>query len=265
VNWAPKSAAPPPGYAYGGPYRPSLLNVIRGSIYILQGRRRSLAHDALWAMTDMPRAPAGCDLQHLPQSGTFVLVANHYERPGMWMAWPALFVAHLIQEQTGLDTHWIAIEEWETFSLWGIPIPRPVIRAVFQRTFDTYGILAMPGPDAPAAARAGAMRNAAREIKRGHVLGLMPEGTVGATPELLAPREGVGAFLLLLAATGASMVPVGLYEEEGHLVARFGPPVDLELPPELPKDQRDSWARDRVMHAIRDLLPEPLWGVYRSI
>jgi hypothetical protein len=108
------------------------------------------------------------------------------------------------------------------------------------------------------------MRAAAREVREGRILGIMPEGTVGATPELLPAREGVGTFLLLLAAAGARMLPVGIYEEGERLVTRFGAPLGLDLPSGLPKEERDRWARDRVMLAIRDLLPEPLWGAYRD-
>jgi hypothetical protein len=92
----------------------------------------------------------------------------------------------------------------------------------------------------------------------------MPEGTVGTIPELLEAREGAGLFLLLLAATGVRILPVGLYEERGRLVAHFGDAFPLHLPTGVPKDARDAWTRDHVMHAIRDLLPEPLWGAYRD-
>ncbi|HEX6506342.1 MAG TPA: 1-acyl-sn-glycerol-3-phosphate acyltransferase, partial [Chloroflexota bacterium] len=219
---------------------------------------------ALVALGHMPVPPVVRGKDRIPEEGRFVVVANHYERPGLWMAWPAMYVGHLIRERTGQDTHWIAIQEWESFSLWGIPIPRPVIRAVFERAFRVYGIIAMPALRAPASARAGAMRAAALRVKRGEILGLMPEGTVGATPELLDAREGAGAFLLLLTTAGTQILPVGLYEESGRLVAHFGDPFRVVPPREVARDARDSWARRHVMEAIKTLLPEPLWGVYRE-
>jgi 1-acyl-sn-glycerol-3-phosphate acyltransferase len=262
VNWAPKSEEPPAGYSYGPVYRPSKLNVARAILYILRGRQRSLAHDALLGFADAPAPPLVRGLDLVPEAGPLVLAANHYERPGLWMAWPAMLAGMVVRERTGEDTHWIAIEEWESFSLWRIPIPRPVIREVFHRAFSTYGILAMPPPDASVAARAGAMRDAARYVKNGMILGLMPEGTVGATPELLPAREGAGAFLLLLAAAGARIVPTGFYEEGGRLAVHFREPLALKPPTDLPKDERDLWARETVMRAIRDVLPRQLWGSY---
>jgi 1-acyl-sn-glycerol-3-phosphate acyltransferase len=264
MNWMVKSPTPPPGYRYGPRYRPSWENVLRGIYYIARGRPRSLAHDALWAIANMPLPPRVRGTELIPESGPFVVVANHYERAGLWMAWPAMFVGHVIQERTGQDTRWIAIEEWESFSLFGVPVPSTAIRQTFERAFRTYGILAMSPPNAPAAARARSMRSATQTIKDSGIIGLMPEGDVGPTPELLPAREGAGAFLLLLAAAGARILPVGLYEEEERLVAHFGTPFELTTPRETPRDERDRWARERIMLALRDLLPRPLWGAYQE-
>ncbi|MGH2448114.1 MAG: 1-acyl-sn-glycerol-3-phosphate acyltransferase [Chloroflexota bacterium] len=235
----------------------------RGVAYIGLGKPRSFAHDALYALADFPVPPLVRGEDWIPASGPLVVTANHYERPGLWMTWPVLYLTHLVEERTGQDTHWVAIEEWETLSFHGIPVPRSLIRLLFSHTFATYGILAMPSPDAPAGERAAAIRAAARLVRHQHTIGLMPEGTVGPTPELLPARPGVGTFLLLLAAAGARILPVGLFEEDCHLVANIGQPFHLAVPPETPKDGRDTAARQRVMLAIRDLLPEPLWGAYR--
>jgi 1-acyl-sn-glycerol-3-phosphate acyltransferase len=264
VSPVPNEVPPPVGYTYGPAYRITLPLIMRGAAAIVLGRPRSLARDALAVLGHMPMPPLVRGGDRIPEEGQFVVVANHYERPGLWMAWPAILISHVVRTRTGLETRWIAIQEWEAFSLRGIDIPRGLIRAVFERAFATYGLIAMPSPDAPAISRAGAMRSSAGEAKRGSILGLLPEGTVGPTPELLHAREGAGLFLLLLAANGARIVPVGLYEEEGRLVAGFGEPFALRVPGGVPKDARDAWARDRVMNAIKDLLPEPLWGVYKD-
>lgn len=253
---------PSRGYAYGPAYRLTLPLIARGAVAILLRHPRSLAGDASIVLGHMPASPLVRGADRIPEEGAFIVVANHYERPGLWMAWPAMLISRVVQARTGRETHWIAIQEWESFSLWGISIPRGLIRAVFQRAFATYGIIAMPPPDSPAASRASAMRLAASAARRGSILGLMPEGTVGPTPELLPAREGAGLFVLLLAAGGTRVLPVGLYEEEGRLVADFGEPFALRIPEDVPKDARDVWASERVMRAIRALLPEPLWGAY---
>jgi len=260
MSWQQKSSDPPPGYAYGPAYRASLANKLRAVLYIAAGRPRSLARDAFLALRDVPVPPVVRGLDHIPTRGPFVVTANHYERPGLWMGWGALAISDLVPVRAGEDTHWIAIEQWESFSLAGIPISPAATRMVFQRAFRTYDLLAMPPPHASAAPRATAMRAAAAKIRAGQVIGLMPEGDVGPTPELLPAREGVGAFLLFLR---APVVPIGLYEEDGRLVVHVGEPLTLAPPCDTPKEDRDRWARDRVMLAIRDLLPAPLWGAYR--
>lgn len=263
MSWQPKSARPPEGYRYGSSYAPSWENRLRALLYIALGKPRSLARDALLAMTNMPAPPSVRGAEHIPARGPFVVVANHYERPGLWMAWPALLVSHAVQERCGQDTCWIAIQEWESLRLWGVDVPPAATRAVFERAFHTYGILGMPPPYAEASARAAAMRKATGMVRSGSIIGVMPEGDVGATPELLPAKEGAGAFLLLLAAAGAGILPVGLFEEDSRLVARFGAPFLLKPGKEVARADRDRWASEQTMRAIRDLLPEPLWGVYR--
>jgi 1-acyl-sn-glycerol-3-phosphate acyltransferase len=254
----------PAGYRYGPRYRITPTIALRAAAYVLAGRRRLLSRDASTVVRSMPKHPESRDSELIPSEGRFVIVGNHYERPGLWMAWPAIFVSQTVAKVTGREVRWIAIQEWEAFSLWGIPIPRGWIRRIFQRAFGTYGIIAMAPPDASPSSRAASMRLAVDALRGGAILGLMPEGTVGATPELLEAREGAGSFLLLLAASGARFLPVGIYEEEETLVARFGEPFHLKPPPKLSREPRDSWARTQTMTAIRNLLPPPLWGAYRD-
>ena len=255
---------PPVGYRYGPPYRITPTLRVRGAVAVALARPRSLARDALEVLRHMPAPPLVRGSDRIPEDGGFVVVGNHYERPGLWMAWPALLISHVVRERTGSDVHWIAIQEWEGFALRGVPIPRAVTRAVFERAFRTYAIIAMPPSDAPAAARAGSMRSAAHHVKRGSILGLMPEGTVGPTPELLPARVGAGSFLLFLAGSGARLLPVGIFEDDGRLVTQFGEPFQLSVPPGVTKDARDTWARNQVMLEIRNLVPEALWGAYRT-
>jgi 1-acyl-sn-glycerol-3-phosphate acyltransferase len=212
----------------------------------------------------MPVRPIVRGEERIPLTGPFVVVANHYERDGLWMLWPAMLISHLVQRRANSDTHWVAIEEWESFSIFGIPIPPSATKRVFDRAYTTFGIIAMPAAHAPPARRAKSMRVAVQAVKEGKIIGLMPEGDVGRTPELLPAREGVGTFLLLLAEAGARIVPIGLFEEGGHLVANIGNPFDLRAPADLLREKRQQWASDRAMLAVRDLLPGPLWGAYRE-
>ena len=113
------------GYAYGPPYRITLPLMLRGTCgdrvgsASFAGSRRA---DSAWHRCLQPPLVRGAD--RIPEDGRFVVVANHYERPGLWMGWSALLISHVVQTRTSLETHWIAIQEWEAFSFWGIDIPR---------------------------------------------------------------------------------------------------------------------------------------------
>lgn len=253
------------GYAYGSRYRPSWPTTLRALLYIVIGRRRSLARDAFYALRDAPRPPLVRGEDRIPASGPFVVCANHYERPGLWMAWPAVLVSGLVLLRAGSDIRWIAIQEWESFRLWGIPVPPVVTRIVFERAFRVYGLVAMPPPGAPAGERAAALRAAARVTRDSGIIGIMPEGTVGPTPELLDAREGVGGFIQLLTAGGARVLPIGIYEEDGRLVINIGEPFAPQPARSVSREEADLQVRTQVMEAVRDLLPAALWGAYRYV
>lgn len=260
--WHSKSAAPPDGYTYGPPYPPT-FHVTSFILWaVVRGKRRSMGRDTSHVLTGMPVAPLIRGANNIPEDGRLVVVANHYERPGLWMAWPALFVANCVYLRRGEDVHWIAIETWDTLRVFGVPISRTWIRKVFKRAFGVWSMIGMPRRDDPASNRALALRAATHEVRAGHVIGMMPEGEVGSTPQLLPAREGSGAFLLLMAAAGARILPVGIYEENDRMVAHFGEPYELRAPRDIAKEERDTWARTRVMCSIRDMLPRPLWGYY---
>jgi len=139
----------------------------------------------------------------------------------------------------------------------------------FVTTPPVYDGWAQPREGAISVRRFLALAQQARA--RGEVLAIAPEGGGDAARPgcLVAPPPGAGRFLLLLARqSGASsdtslpFLPVGVAEHGGRLVATFGQPFSLLLPPALPKAQADAWASRQVMLAIGRLLPVELWGEY---
>jgi hypothetical protein len=90
-------------------------------------------------------------------------------------------------------------------------------------------------------------------------IAFFPEGI--GTGTLIRPPEAVGLLLLGLAQKRVPVVPAGLYEEEGVLVAKFGPPVPFQMGDGDEREQARR-ARDQAMMAIGRLLPPPMWGYY---
>ena len=94
-------------------------------------------------------------------------------------------------------------------------------------------------------------------------IGLFPEGI--GTGRLIEPMPGVGSFLLSLSNHGIPILPLGIFEEGGRLIASFGPPFSIQVPRGVEKGERERLASQQVMVAIGRLLPRELWGAYASV
>ena len=69
--------------------------------------------------------------------------------------------------------------------------------------------------------------------------------------------------MLLLAAAGFSLVPMGVYEKDGEFCLNFGKAYELTLPYGLPADEKDHAAAEIVMYRIAAQLPERLRGLFQ--
>ena len=164
-------------------------------------------------------------------------------------------------ESKGL--HWLMTSEWYDFRISFLPVPVWLIRWLFRRLADVYGLIIVPRATASLVGRAAAMRSILQVIDRQQgAIALYPEGI--GKGALINPQPGTGALLLLLSNRGVPVLPVGLFEEGGVLTARFGPPVLLSVPSNIDKDARDELARRQMMVTIGRLLPDHLWGAYKA-
>jgi 1-acyl-sn-glycerol-3-phosphate acyltransferase len=200
---------------------------------------------------------------HIPREGPFVLVANHYERPGLKVFWGGMLVSHAVfQRRTaGRSLRWLMTSEWYDFRLGPIPVPTSVLRWLFRRISRVYGLVIVPRAAERGVGRAAAMRTILDVVRgQGEAIGLFPEAF--GTGRLIHPAPGVGQFLLLLSKRGIPILPAGIFEEEGRLTAAFGPPFAIEMPSDVEKAESERRAGEQVMVSIGRLLPSELWGVY---
>jgi hypothetical protein len=247
---------------------------------VLRQRRRSFAQDATLLLRPLNPPPAVESDHLIPAAGTFLVVTNHYTRPGLgaWLG-PALITQAIAQRRSDTSVHWLMTSAWlyrDRLHSWTVT---PVTRWLFTHLAEMYGFVTTPPvydgwaqPQEGAAAVRRFLTLAQQARARGEVLAIAPEGGGDAAHPgcLVVPPPGAGRFLLLLARqTGAAssdtnlpLLPVGVAERDGRLVATFGQPFSLLLPPALPKAQADAWASRRVMLAIGRLLPAELWGEY---
>lgn len=247
---------------------------------LLTRRPRSLGSDGQRCLEGLRKPVSVLGWEHLPETGSLLLVCNHYTRPGLPAWWMVLAVsAHL-----PYPIHWIisAAYTFNDHPLW--KRLTPLSAWLLRRTAQTYNCTPMPplppfragfglngaAADRPnpleSSARAEAVRQLLRYAKANTevAIGLAPEGRDAPGARLQAPPPGSGRFMAHLARLGRRILPVGIYEIDEHLCLHFGAPFTLELPAGLPAQELDHHAAAQVMRAIAALLPEPLQGPYSA-
>ena len=183
-------------------------------------------------------------LANLPRSGPVILVSNHFnlgDPPVLTYVLPRRIV-------------WMAKQEL---------FDTPVIGWLF-RAFGLIPVRRFEGD-------LKALRKAQGALKRGHVLGMFPEGTRSAGKGLGEGEPGT-AFIALR--TGAPIVPVAIWGTEGiklprdafrfhgsRITVRFGQPFALPETKRATKEQIAAGTRE-IMEKIAELLPAKYAGVY---
>jgi len=244
-------------------YRFRISLLLRFIWAVLRGRTRSLAADVEASLMAASPKPQALNDQQVPAEGPFVLVANHYERPGLKVFWGGMLASHAVaQRRTGQrSVRWLMTSEWYDFRLGPLPVPVWAIRWLFRRIAQVYGLVIVPRAAERGVGRAAALRTILNVVRDGEgTIGLFPEAV--GTGQLIEPMPGVGSFLLSLSNHGIPILPVGIFEQEGRLTASFGPPFSIQVARSVDKGERERLASQQVMVAIGRLLPSELWGVY---
>jgi 1-acyl-sn-glycerol-3-phosphate acyltransferase len=224
-------------------------------------RRRSFAADCAAMVARMQPPPLVEGSEHIPHGGPFVLVANHYEGPGLWIGWAAALLTDAVARvRSGpVPVHWLVIGTMDRGRVRGVKQFVPATGLLFERVVEAWGMVAMPRMDAPAAARAAAIRGLRRTVAppagTGEPVGIFPEGEGDGFAGLRAAVPGSGSLIALLARDGAPVLPAAVWWDGTRLNARFGAVWQ-------PCGRDDAQVRAQMMDEIAALLPEHLRGPF---
>lgn len=238
---------------------------------LLLNRPRDFRADCALAVRSLPRPPLVEGLAHVPPSGSFLLVANHYQRRDLWIGWAgALLCDALWQARPDLACSWVT-EDRAVLDGASILWTRPL----FARVAHVWGMVLVTPPEALDANAEHARRHALRACLRAlrpvdaHpvCLCIMPEGIGGSTCGLSLAAPGSGRSMLALATMAdVPLLPAAVFEEQnGALHARFGPAWQPSPPTNLARDTLDAWMSDDLMCRIAALLPPSQQGAYRAL
>jgi Acyltransferase len=246
-----------PHYSYPG-------GMVAGLAFdFLFRRAHSFREDGLACMGRLKPGLQVQGAKAVPQNGPCLVTFNHYYRSGFNAWWMALALAATIPA----EVHFVMTGELTFPGKWYAPVGRAGSRWLLKRFSTIYGFTSMPPmPPRPQDVKARALSvRRVLEFARSHplaLLGLAPEGGDQPGGLLNLPPAGAGRFILLLAAQGFPILPVGCFEEAGAFCLRFGEAYRLEVARDLSPDEKDRQAAQIVMSAIAMQLPAQLRGKF---
>ena len=228
-------------------------DLVRGlTPHILNGTRESLDRFTRAVVERMNPLPVWLGLDALPDSPRFVLVANHYQRQGLWILHTASALTQGIRQRYGVGeppVRWIVTANWPPLRVGPLRLPNPgdLLLPRVAHALSCYPVAFAGANPARTAQTVRRLLADTRAMER--PIGLFPEGVAGVAGEVGDPLPGVDRLLRLLAQRGLPVIPACVSEAD-RLVLRFGPaitPQELLAAPD---------AAILALDRVRILLPE---------
>lgn len=211
------------------------------------GRRRHELNEftrAIVARMNPPPRFEGLGL--LPEDPRFLLVANHYQRKGLWILHSASAVTQGIVGRYGAHeapVRWLVTANWPRVRLGPLSFPSPGDWLLPRVAYALWSYpVSFAGSNPAYTARSlRAVLKDARRIDR--PIGLFPEGVAGTAGLLTDPLPGTERLIAQLARQGLPAVPCGIGEADGALLIRFGAALPPDELIEAPDAARLAMAR----------------------
>jgi hypothetical protein len=198
--------------------------------HIAHGTGRNVDEFSAAIVGRMNPAPVYEGLDLLPADPRFLLVANHYQRKGLWILHSASALTQAVRQRYGAGdppVRWLVTANWPPLRLGPLRLPSPGdwLLPRVARALHCYPVTFAGSNPRFTARTLRRLLQDARSMNR--PIGLFPEGAGGAAGVLTAPLPGVERLIVLLARLGLPVVPAAI-SEAGRLVLRFGAPIPVE-------------------------------------
>jgi 1-acyl-sn-glycerol-3-phosphate acyltransferase len=234
---------------------------------LLRGRPRSLARDCRAMVARMRPVPRVIGVRAIPQQGPFVLVANHFSGPDLWIGWTAALLTHAVararsggipENAPAIPVYWLVDADLNRSEPRGWRRIAPATGWTLRRLARVWGMVPLPR-DGSSMARANTLRRMIRLASPppsgdGQPIGLFPEGEGHGLTGLRPVPDAAGDLLALLARRDIPILPAAVWFDQGRLTARIGKPF-------RPSGAGRATA-DEVIVRVGALLPREMWGAY---
>jgi hypothetical protein len=222
------------------------------TLRIFTGRpQRPMAWDAAWARQMHTPSPTISGIEHIPRTGGVLIVANHYQRPGMWIGWGGGLIADAVNGvRPARAPVRIVVTDSQRVRWFGRERTLPLSGWFLRRIARAWEMIPIPADHENKAGQAAALRTSLNALNQNEVVLFFPEGERGNATGLIDALPGTGTFVAL-ASRRAAIVPCGLWEEGEQLRGQFGAPLTLQ-------GRDDEGVRRQVMAAIAAQIPGKL-------
>ena len=168
--------------------------------------------------------------ENLPPSPTFVLAANHYQRKGLWILFPAAILTQVIRQHYGPGdppVRWMVTANWPPVRLGPVSFASPG-DILLPRVAKALACYPVSFAGSNKTFTAGSIRRILREApKANRPLGIFPEGVGGSAGVFTDPIPGVERLFAHLAKSGMPVLPVCIGEANGRLIFRIGKQISV--------------------------------------
>ncbi|MEO8661169.1 MAG: hypothetical protein ABI693_22050 [Bryobacteraceae bacterium] len=195
--------------------------------HIIHRTQRSVDDFSASVVARMKPEPEIRGMELLPENPRFLLVANHYQRQGLWILHSASVATQAIRKRYGAGdppVRWVVTANWPAVRLGPWKFANPGDR-LLPRVADALGCYAVSFAKNNPGFTARSIRRLLREAPGlTRPIGLFPEGVAGSAGTLTEPLPGVDRLISHLAKSGMPAVPMAI-SESGRLIVRCGATV----------------------------------------